>query len=726
MFIDILNFIFVYVISGLILSAIIHSFFQKDAGKKFSLLFGYGIAPLLISLLLCYLYYFFPHRLWGFYASIIYTIFLISLCLLSAQISSYLKINLRKIATQAKIFAISCNFLSKIMLIFIFFITFISFVLGSIYPSTWADSHPYLRQGYVYSQDRSLDRLETRTLFSDFNGNKITPPSETYEMDTAIRPALPILYSFFFRKSIISETEYFSTRFIYFYYFLLSIFALYYYLRKHRFHALAGVCIFLSCYYSLAFGPLLGAKEIILLFLSFFSIMLTNEIKKATDPARYKYAIAVGLLIGLAMYINLSGIIIGGIIFLLLLKEFGISKRAIPLIFFAALSITVFSGFEIDSIPKFILNRNSLAIKNTSTTFSSGELNNYKIGTLQNKKATLNAQPDSSLKLSVMLMGKLQGITQIQFYGFIFIIFLITLFRTLKDRSLNDTSKNVMLYMILFFFIVMDPFFLNPHKDAYILSISPKYTVLLTIFAAFFIATHFDSLTKIQEKSTNKIILLLFSYFMFFSSILCLIPLARKMFVDIIFFLLSKIIPLYNDTDYYLSVLNNFTMFLAIAYIGIFLIFYALKKFNKIREISLTSMLSASIIVFLFIFPNLFTLSLNYNIRYALTHLFHPNDAGKIAATTNIPTDKQLFTIIDYINNHVRDNEKIYVAVFGDNNNVWYLTNNNQRLTADNPTHDLAAMSYLLMNRNKPCEFSIPTANHITIQTKDFVLYKIN
>jgi hypothetical protein len=454
--------------------------------------------------------------------------------------------------------------------------------------------------------------------------------------------------------------------------------------------------------------------------------MLTNEIKKATDPARYKYAIAVGLLIGLAMYINLSGIIIGGIIFLLLLKEFGISKRAIPLIFFAALSITVFSGFEIDSIPKFILNRNSLAIKNTSTTFSSGELNNYKIGTLQNKKATLNAQPDSSLKLSVMLMGKLQGITQIQFYGFIFIIFLITLFRTLKDRSLNDTSKNVMLYMILFFFIVMDPFFLNPHKDAYILSISPKYTVLLTIFAAFFIATHFDSLTKIQEKSTNKIILLLFSYFMFFSSILCLIPLARKMFVDIIFFLLSKIIPLYNDTDYYLSVLNNFTMFLAIAYIGIFLIFYALKKFNKIREISLTSMLSASIIVFLFIFPNLFTLSLNYNIRYALTHLFHPNDAGKIAATTNIPTDKQLFTIIDYINNHVRDNEKIYVAVFGDNNNVWYLTNNNQRLTADNPTHDLAAMSYLLMNRNKPCEFSIPTANHITIQTKDFVLYKIN
>jgi len=165
---------------------------------------------------------------------------------------------------------------------------------------------------------------------------------------------------------------------------------------------------------------------------------------------------------------------------------------------------------------------------------------------------------------------------------------------------------------------------------------------------------------------------------------------------------------------------------LAITYIGTFLIFYALKKINKIKEMSLTSMISAFIIVFLFIFPNLFILSSNYNIRYVLSHLFYSNNAAKIAATTNIPTDKQIFTIIDYINNHIGDNEKIYVAVFGYNNNVWYLTDNNQRLTADSPTHSLATMNYLLINRNKSYEFEIPTANYITAQTKDFILYKIN
>ena len=564
---DILNFLFVYIISGLILSLVIKHLLRESFDTKLSFLLGYGISPLLISLLLYYLYLFFPGKEWRFYVFIIYSIFVILLLIFLKQIKILFSMNIKKITFLILNKIKKINVFSKIIVIFILSIVLFSFVRGIIYPNTWIDNFIYLRQGYVYSYDRSLDRLETRVPFSEFNNNIIAPPEQSFIMNTAVRPALPILYSFFFKDKIISEFEYFSVRFIYFYYFLLSIFALYYFLKKNKARALIGVLAFVSCYYVVAFTIVFNSKEIILTFLSFFSVMLISLIKERDAFAKLKYAIIIGILIGLSIFINTSGIIIGGILILLFLKEIGITKKVWPLILTTTLLIVVFSSFEIKGLYKFILNKNLLSTQNTTATFNSSELQNYKITSISNT-STINNQPANASKLSILILGKLQGLTQVQFYGFLFIIFLITLVRTLKNHSLNSVTKNVLLYMGLFFFIIMDPFFLNPHKYAYVLSISPKYTVLLTIFAAFFIAYHFNNLIKIQEIKNRKLFFLISSCLLFFVSIISLISPFRKILANISYsFFLSKIIPLYNDADYYIKILNNFILTLSILYI---------------------------------------------------------------------------------------------------------------------------------------------------------------
>jgi hypothetical protein len=443
-----------------------------------------------------------------------------------------------------------------------------------------------------------------------------------------------------------------------------------------------------------------------------------------------KYAIIIGILIGLGIFINTSGIIIGGILFLLLIKELGIKKKAIPLILAAAIAVAVFSGFELKSIFTFVFNKNLISIQNMKGTFNSGELSGYKIADATTKTATANKSSVS--KLDILLKGKLQGLTQIQFYGFIFIIFLITLFRTVKSHALDNVSKNVLLYIGLFFFIIMDPFFLNPQKYAYVLSISPKYTVLLTIFAAFFIAHHFDDLTKIQDRKYYRSIFLVSSYLLFFISIASLISPLRNIFVKMLYFFISKIIPIYNNTNYYTNFLNNLILLFSLSYIVIFLTFYILKKFNKIEKISLTSMTSTIIVVFLFILPDLFLLNSNYGIYGTLTHAFCPNNAEKVAAATNSPSEKQLFTIINYINTHVGNNKNIYIAFEQSKgtsyNNAWYFTNNNRRLVMDSASsrNNLDSIDYLLASKNSVPEFALPENKSATMQTADFIIYKLH
>jgi hypothetical protein len=55
----------------------------------------------------------------------------------------------------------------------------------------------------------------------------------------------------------------------------------------------------------------------------------------------------------------------------------------------------------------------------------------------------------------------------------------------------------------------MDPFFLNPHKYAYVLSISQKYTFLLLPFIVLFTSFNFKYLNEYFSKFRERYILFL-------------------------------------------------------------------------------------------------------------------------------------------------------------------------------------------------------------------------
>ena len=717
-FLDILNFFFVYVLSGLIISALTYYFFERKLDKKKCLLFGYGIAPLFISLTTYYLYAIFPHKNWPFYAFIIYGIFLLLFCTFYKQVLAFSKIESRHILNKIKKSFIASNTTFKILLLFISFIVLFSFIRGSIYPNTWTDSFSYLRQGYVYSHDRSLDRLITRLPFSEFGkSNKLMPPTQSYIMNTAIRPALPILYSFFFHDKTISEFEYFSIRLIYSYYFILAIFLLGYYLKKYTSNVLVGILAFSSCYYVLVYGPIFNAKEIILLFFSFFSFMLISEMKAVSDRLKLRYIVLIGTMIGLGIFINLSGIIIGGILFLLLIKEVGLKKKAWSILLATGLLLLIFSGSEIMNVFTFtfIPNKKILLNHDAMATFKSPELTRYNMA-------------DS--KLDILLKGKLQGFTQIQFHGLIFIIFLITLFRVAKKHSLDHLSKNILLYIGLFFLIIMDPFFLNPHKYAYVLSISPKYTVLLSIFVAFFIARHFDSLIAIKESTKNRLIFSTLKYLFLLLSVLILLSPIRIFLANKLYFILSKIVPIYNSPLYYLQALNRFLLYLSVLSLLVFFILGVTKRLKATMVLSLTTQISI-LVIFLFIIPVTFSLNSNYNIYNTIAHTTNGNASKKLHMVTNAINGKQLYGIIDYINMNIDDDAKILITLRSSSNlylDVWYLTKNNQRLikNKNKPFENFKNADYLLIHRNRLTDFTLSHNYSKVLETPQFILYKIN
>jgi len=328
MLIDILNFIFVYLFSGFILSLFIKLLTKKAFDNKLIFLLGYGISPLLISLLLYYLYSFFPSREWIFYALIIYAVFAIFFIV---SIKGIKKIGITNSPKEVKDTfkkILRLNVFKKILLFFVLFVVIFNLTANIFYRVQWADAFKYLKQGFVYSQDRSNERLNTRKPFSSFGeSNPLYGPEKEYRMNTAIRPALPIFYSFFYIDKKPNNFNFASIDFIYSYYFILLILIIAYILSKQRKkQALMGIVILLSCY-SITIFSILGYKEIIILFYSIFSLYLFYLLIKGN--CLLLHSILIGVMCGLITYINYSGAIITGILFIvgLIFFKSKISKK---------------------------------------------------------------------------------------------------------------------------------------------------------------------------------------------------------------------------------------------------------------------------------------------------------------------------------------------------------------------------------------------------------------
>jgi len=668
---NIINFLFVYIFSGFTLSLIIRQFAKDKIDSKLSFLLGYGSSPLLISLFLYYLYLFLPGKEWEFYAAIIYTAFLVAFLISRKHALDFaIKIKNFHISAILKAFAAS-DINKKMLLFFIAFVMIFTLTRNIFYGNTYTDALEYLKQGFVYSQDRSLDRLKTKEPFTNFNKeNPLYGPDHEFKMNKAIRPALPIFYSFFYRNDLPTDFIFSSIKFAYSYYFVLLIILFIYVLSKLKSkHILTGLTILLSCYFftKLSYS---NYKEIIMAYYSLLSIFVLYNLNEKKELV---YAVFLGALCGLMSYINYSGLIISGIIFLLWILFFKSNLKKKVLIALMGLSMFfIFSGNEISQYKKFIFNQNFISIKNQQKTYLSEEFINRMLTENKTFDTTNGIQ-----KFDILITKKLQGFTQFQFFGLVFWLFLIILaLISIKKEKIDNFSKINLFFIFLFFFIFSDPLFLNPHKYAYVLSLGYRYTVLLTIFIVIFIAQNYAVFLSVL----NKIKLRYLQLIILFSVLLS--DSVRHYLSNKILIFFNKIIILTSPAEYYLKKVDSFLLLLALFSVVVFIaLFFSLRKNSDKRMPALTNNLLLSVF---FVLPFLFTLNNNQDIFNTFRYAFEKNASQKIEMVVQSNKEKEALEVATYINKAIKNNTSPIIIDASQFNSMhyslWFYINNNQRL----------------------------------------------
>jgi len=441
MLIDVINFIFVYFVAGFILSLFIRLVAKKAFDNKLTFLLGYGIAPLLISLILYYLYSFFPSKEWIFYALVIYILFVIFFI---SSIKETRNIQFQKILGKIKNLSkkvFRLDVFKKVLLFFILFVIIFTITRNISYPTIYTDAVEYLKQGFVYSQDHSHKKLLEKETFSNFSkNNPLYGPEEEFQMNKAIRPALPIFYSFFYKNENPSSFNFFSINFLYSYYFLLLVVAFTYIVnRLNPKNVLLGLTFLLSCYFltKLSYS---NYKAIITAFLSLGSLFLLYKIIK---DKTFAPAIFLGILCGLMSYINYTGLVISGILFLIGVFALKTNlKQKILTVLIILTTFVLFSGGEIKQYQGFIFKKSFLSSENRDTTYSSEEyINRLEIEGRKN---------DANFKIYTLVTKKLQAFTQIQFFGFIFWLFLAILILSITKKE-SLTNYQGLIYLLFSF-----------------------------------------------------------------------------------------------------------------------------------------------------------------------------------------------------------------------------------------------------------------------------------
>ncbi|KKU26444.1 MAG: hypothetical protein UX37_C0002G0010 [Microgenomates group bacterium GW2011_GWA2_46_16] len=408
------------------------------------------------------------------------------------------------------------------------------FVRMIMYPPIWGDVYQYIQQGYVYSQDLGLWRTNT--------GIPFTADSTHYVINPAIRPGLPMFYSLFFLVAPPTPTALILTHFVYLYYFVLLLFTVDYggkLLGLKRSKRIWPVVFLISSFYLLRF-TIFGAKEIILMELALLSLYALNELSKKTK-IEWQYIGLMGMTMGLGSFLNFSGTLIAlimGFLFLIWVR-YPLKLRLWATTTIISLTL-IFGGFEPwNGVVNFIFSPTPLA-QGTKTVdvvkLKQAELNNY----------------DLKTNLDVLFRGKLQAFTQPQFFGFVYIIWLIILIVAWRKKQIfNHLEKLLLAYIGIYFLIIMDPFSLNPHPYAYVLAISPKYSLMLLPMLAVTMAGRPETVLYIQDKIPRNSI--------YYLGILIplLFPGVRSLFVEPLMQIIKELMPLTNDRAYYLSLLNN-------------------------------------------------------------------------------------------------------------------------------------------------------------------------
>jgi len=650
------NFIFLYIISGIILTAQIKklpSFFSESGLSYFV---GFGISPFFISIILYYLYLFAPGREWFFYSSIIYIVYLFILISnitetkkVIVDSTKFLANLLSKIVSLLKSSALP----NKLYISFVLFVVLFVFVKGLAYPFTWPDMSSYLEQGYILTNNRSLNSLVDR--------DPLCEGTSCFQVNPAVCPAIPLLQSFLYHKAEnFYDNSFRGIRFVYFYYFFLSLCIFIYIfleINNNRELLLLGLTLWLSSY-SFSHLMIFGFKEIIYIFIilaNLYIIYLLN-IKKETNVNLSFFSIIIGALLGIGIFLNFDGVIIAGIILLILLfsgkkTNFSIKNKSISLALISLLIILFGGRVLYTETSQFIFNKGLISNGNRTETFfsKSNELEGHSI----TEEKIDEKQNQGKILSEILMKGKLQSFTQPQFHGLIFFLFLFSLIFYIKDKKGRNLFISIIgFFVLLYSFVIRDPFFLNPHRYAYVLAISQKYTTLLIPLASVFVAYNYSLVYKFLIKYKYLKYISIFSIF--------IIPSIRNHAVHVLYDVIRKASPLQNPKIYYLDRLNILLLYFPLFSLISFSVLLYLEKYKRKTESERKVFQNLIFISLFFIIPYTITLNNNQSIGGTITHIFS-SDIDKLR-TYPADADKKLYKMIDFVNKNIDLNKKILVV----------------------------------------------------------------
>lgn len=576
---------------------------KEQLQEKIILFVSYGAAPLLSSLLLYYLIWFFPEKPDLFYLLFIFSFWAILLLVFAK--------NWRKVVYIYKKFYFLAreNIFQKRNLLFlpILIFLFLFSIQALFYPIVDNDKALYLNQSEAVYEYKKLDwKKESNILI---RGN------DEYYYNSMIRPAIPYFMAFSF---MISKDEgYFIFKFLssYYYFLLLGLFLVIVYelagkLKQNKFKAMFFGFLFFTFSWTLTRSFIFNSKETIIYFLALLSLYLFYCLIKI-KKRNYLIEILLGITVGSNMFVNLHGIIIGFFVILLLLIFSSLKwsdrfKQVIFIfivnLFFGAFELFKMFGFVFASNLKFIqeviiaiwnslrdfflsLTENFFQ-KYSGDTQSGNQGDNTSIskfpvdkedgGVSSLDQGHLGLYQMSGL-LDVYLRGKLQILTNVGVFGFYFWFFLVALFVKLKEIIKSRLGKIILAFIVIYFLVVLDPFNINHHKYAVILWGSTKYASLVMLLSLIFISVYADLFFKTLFNFLKKKLGLAT---IFIGTILFLSVILKDKIISLGVKLLLSVIPKFKDISFYQGKIENF-YYAAIVFLLLALVILFLLKIKK-------------------------------------------------------------------------------------------------------------------------------------------------
>jgi hypothetical protein len=575
---------------------------NKKLGNFLTLIFSYGVGPMLVSFIFYCLINFFPERSDFFYLLSIIVIFSVPLAIFYKDLKKILIFHKNILCRLSEI----VDFKSKKKLLFgsiILFVFIIYSIQALVYPIVDNDNVLYINQAKAFYKFKNTDWQKEASVIINQNDRYIYNPS--------IQPALPVFLaaSFILGKDI---GNYFSFQFLYFYYFiwLIAVFSYLIYFvnnrKKDSFHPVYCGILFFIFSSALARVLMYNAKESAVYFFGIFSLVLVLKLLQSKiQKQNLILEILLGSVLGLASFVSFHGVAIELIMLLIVLifLKRNLKEKILSLIFIF-LSSFLFGYSQFIFVWKFLV---ATFAKILSTFSEHMKLNseNYKInsnvlsvsnenGKLPNAYISYESFYQMNSLKDIYLKGKLQILTNVGYFGFYFWFFIYVLVNKYKKIVADDKLKVVVTFIGLYFLIMIDPFNFNIASYSIVLWGSPKYAVFLLMLGLVPLSIYAEN---IIEKVTNffrRFGMLVFPLLIIFS-------LASLFFLDQINSVLLKtlfsIIQVYKETSFY----ENITRVFLLSEILAILTFSILGLVAMIRNFDKDKYLVMAVMFFVFI-----------------------------------------------------------------------------------------------------------------------------